>query len=47
MMVRIARVLGASLGLWLVGCGGGAITSRDVDTPAGSIVSYGAPADPT
>jgi hypothetical protein len=47
MMVRIGRVLGASLGLWLACCGGGVITSRDVDTPTGSIVSYGAPANTT
>ena len=45
MMVRIGRLLGASLGLLLACCGGGAITSRDVDTPSGSILSYGAPAD--
>src|SRR4051812_4762894 len=47
MMVRCGRVLGASFGLWLACCGGGALSSRDVDTPAGSILSYGAPASTT
>src|SRR3954469_8332862 len=47
MMARFGRALGVSLGLWLACCGGGAITSRDVDTPAGSILRYGAPANTT
>ena len=47
MMVRFGRALGAFFGLWLACCSGGAITSRDVDTPAGSIVSYGAPDNTT
>ena len=47
MMVRIGRALTAGFCLWLVCCGRGAITKRDVDTPSGRIVSYGAPANTT
>ena len=42
-MTVIGRALGVSLALVSVACGGGALSSRDVDTPAGSTVSYGAP----
>ena len=47
MMVRIGRALTAGVCLWLVCCGKGAISKRDVDTPAGRIVNYGAPANTT
>ena len=46
-VAALGRASSAALGLWLAGCGAAPLTSRDVDTPTGSIVSYGAPADTT
>lgn len=35
-----------ALGIWLLGCGGGALTTKVVDTPQGKTNAYGAPRSP-
>jgi hypothetical protein len=46
-MTKLALGMVAVLGCSLVGCSGGQLTTKVVDTPHGSSVTYGAPRDPT
>ena len=46
-MMRIGGVFGAALAVLLGACGGGALSTRQVDTPSGSALSYGAPSNTT
>lgn len=45
-MGKLAYGLFVGLGIAVVGCGGGALTTKVVDTPQGSTTAYGAPRNP-
>lgn len=42
-MGKLAYGVTVGLGAWLAGCGGGALTTKVVDTPQGTTNAYGAP----